>query len=148
VQQEWQFVQRVVEGIGKDVSEVEKAITNLFLPSLFADQFDENNPRCKTVTAELKVCKIVLNGFALELILEDLDCNTSRTTFCGKETGQWLSVMPSTLNGTKLSPQEFWDSLHLRYVRTPGDQLLQASKVCSAFFRCAFQAWCTTETKC
>ncbi len=29
--------------------------------------------------------------------------------------------MPSTLNGTKLSPQEFRDSLHLRYARSPGD---------------------------
>jgi hypothetical protein len=29
--------------------------------------------------------------------------------------------MPSTLNGTKLSTQEFWDALLLRYARTPGD---------------------------
>jgi hypothetical protein len=29
--------------------------------------------------------------------------------------------MPSTLNGTELSPQEFWDSLHLCYARTVGD---------------------------
>jgi hypothetical protein len=29
--------------------------------------------------------------------------------------------MPSTLNGNKLSPQEFWNLLHLRYARSPGD---------------------------
>jgi hypothetical protein len=34
LQQEWQFIQRVVEGVGEDFSEIEKAITNLFLPSL------------------------------------------------------------------------------------------------------------------
>jgi hypothetical protein len=35
--------------------------------------------------------------------------------------GQWLSVMPSTLNGTELSAQEFRDALLLRHARTPGD---------------------------
>ncbi len=44
LQQEWQFVQRVVKGIsGDDFSEIEKAINDLFLPSLFADQSDESN---------------------------------------------------------------------------------------------------------
>jgi hypothetical protein len=44
LQQEWQFVQRVVKGIGgDDFSEMEKAINDLFLPSLFADQSDESN---------------------------------------------------------------------------------------------------------
>jgi hypothetical protein len=57
----------------------------------------------------------------LDSLLKDLDCDTQRTLRWGKETGQWLSVMLSTLNGTELSPQEFWDSLHLCYVRTPGD---------------------------
>jgi hypothetical protein len=27
----------------------------------------------------------------------------------------------STLNGAKVSPKEFWDALHLGYVRTSGD---------------------------
>jgi hypothetical protein len=175
LQQEWQSVQRVVEGMGDDLSDLEKAITDLFLPSLFADQYDESDPRhnlsklpvkfaglalpdpvassdnnfeastlvCshllaafrgvepfsseehlpvqKTVIAELKVRKTALNEFTLDSILKGLDCDTRRTILQGKETGQWLSVMPSTLNGTELSPQEFRDSLHLRYSRTPGD---------------------------
>jgi hypothetical protein len=44
LQQEWQFVQRVVEEIGEDFSEIEKAITDLFLPALFADQLKRATP--------------------------------------------------------------------------------------------------------
>jgi hypothetical protein len=61
----------------------------------------------KAVTAEIKT--------------RHLDYDTRRTILRGKETGQWLSVMPSTLNGTKLSAQEFRDTLLLRHERTPGD---------------------------
>jgi hypothetical protein len=50
-----------------------------------------------------------------------LDCDTRRTILLGKEIGQWLSVMPSTLNGTELSAQEFRDTLLLRHARIPGD---------------------------
>jgi hypothetical protein len=71
--------------------------------------------------AELKVRRAALHDSTLDSILEDLDCDTRRTLLQGKETGKWLSVMPSILNGTELSPQEFRDSLHLRYVRAPGD---------------------------
>jgi hypothetical protein len=35
--------------------------------------------------------------------------------------GQWLSVVPSLVNGTELSAQEFHDSLHLHYMRSPAD---------------------------
>jgi hypothetical protein len=69
----------------------------------------------------LKLCKSALNESTLDSILEDLDCDTCRTLLWGKETGHWLSVMPSTLNSTKLSSQEFQDSLDLHYTRTPGD---------------------------
>jgi hypothetical protein len=133
LQQEWHFVQQVVEGISAGFSELETTINNLFLPSLFADQFDESNPHrnlsklpvkfaglalpdpvassdanfeastlvCshllgefrgvepfsleehlsvqKTVIVELKTCKTALNDFALELILEGLNCDTCRT---------------------------------------------------------------------
>ena len=45
----------------------------------------------------------------------------SRTILRGKETGGWLSLMPSMVSGTELSPQEFRDSLHLRYHMRPKD---------------------------
>jgi hypothetical protein len=41
LQQEWQFVQRVVEGIGESFTDVQKAITECFLPALFRDNLDE-----------------------------------------------------------------------------------------------------------
>jgi hypothetical protein len=34
-----------------------------------------------------------------------------------KDTGQWLSVKPSLLNGTDLSGQEYTDAMNLRYGR-------------------------------
>ncbi len=73
------------------------------------------------VGAELKSRRTVKLDSALETILGELDCDTRRTILQGKETGQWLSVMPSTLNGTELSAQEFRDALLLRHARTPGD---------------------------
>jgi hypothetical protein len=33
----------------------------------------------------------------------------------GKATGQWISVTPSTVNGTVLSAQEYRDAFLLRY---------------------------------
>ena len=38
-----------------------------------------------------------------------------------KETGSWLSTLPSTVNGTELSALEFRDRLHLRYNHNPPD---------------------------
>ena len=29
--------------------------------------------------------------------------------------GVWLTVVPDILNGTTLSPEKFWDNLHLRF---------------------------------
>jgi hypothetical protein len=73
------------------------------------------------VTTELKSRRTEKLDSTLSSILADLDCDTRRTILRGKETGQWLSVMPSTLNGTELSAQEFRDALLLRHARTPGD---------------------------
>jgi hypothetical protein len=73
------------------------------------------------VATELKSRRTEKNDSTLTSILAGLDCDTRRTLLRGKETGQWLSVMPSTLNGTELSAQEFRDALLLRHARTPGD---------------------------
>jgi hypothetical protein len=67
----------------------------------------------KTITAELKIRQIETHNLTLESLLVDQDCDMRRTILRGKETGQWLSVMPSTLNGMELSSQEFCDLLHM-----------------------------------
>jgi hypothetical protein len=45
LQMEWQFVQRVVKGIGDDFSENEKSIDDLFLPALFSDKLEDHDAR-------------------------------------------------------------------------------------------------------
>jgi hypothetical protein len=45
LQQEWQFVQRVVKDIGDAFTDVEKAISQSFLPALFGNDFEEDDPR-------------------------------------------------------------------------------------------------------
>ena len=45
---------------------------------------------------------------ALAAIVSQIPCcDTRRTLFRGKLTGQWLSVVPSAVNGTELSAEEF-----------------------------------------
>ncbi len=39
----------------------------------------------------------------------------------GQETGAWLSVLPSTVNGTELSAKEFRDALTIRYGELPSN---------------------------
>jgi hypothetical protein len=87
----------------------------------------------KAITAEIKTCRSDEQDSTLSTILADLDCNTRRTILRGKEIGQWLSVMSSTLNGNELSAQEFRDALLLRHARTPGD-LLSHCDGCGAKF--------------
>jgi hypothetical protein len=57
----------------------------------------------------------------LTSIVSKLSRDDSRTILRGKETGQWLSAVPSTVNGTELAQQEFRDALLLRYAKSPGD---------------------------
>jgi hypothetical protein len=45
--------------------------------------------------------------------------NNRRKILRGKETSQWLLVLPSTVNGTELSAQEFSDALLLQYAHYP-----------------------------
>ena len=61
LQQEWQFIQQVVEGIGDAFSEVENSITDLFLPALFADQFEESNPCCNLSKLPMKFAQLALS---------------------------------------------------------------------------------------
>jgi hypothetical protein len=69
----------------------------------------------------------------LDLILNDLLDGRSRTIKRGEQTGAWLSVLPSTVNRTKLSAQEFHDALLMRYDITPPD-LPQTCDGCESRF--------------
>jgi hypothetical protein len=48
-------------------------------------------------------------------LLKELPTRRRRIVDRGKHTGAWLSVLPTTINGTTLSAQEFRDGLLLRY---------------------------------
>jgi hypothetical protein len=45
LQQEWQFVQRVTKGIGPEFAAVEQTLAKTFLPTLFGDEHDDDDPR-------------------------------------------------------------------------------------------------------
>jgi hypothetical protein len=175
LQQEWQFVQRVTKGIGPEFQNVELALSRTFLPTLFGDNYDEDDPRRKisclpvkwaglaipdptssadsNYNASILLCSHLLAAFrgvdefrsadhlaviaevkaelklrnqakyesAMTSLTSKLSCDNRRTIIRGQETGQWLSVLPSTVNGTELSAAEFRDALLLRYARSPPD---------------------------
>ena len=177
LQQEWQYLQRVSEGVADHFSPIEKAISNNFLPALFGEPRLEDTYRRPLATLPVKhaglaipdptstadsnyktsslVCGHLVQAIRLdsdvefstvdhlstrrEVVVEvrkrqtkeyetklqeitsSLDADTARIILRGGECGQWLSVMPSIVNGTELSAQEFRDNLQLRYARSPGD---------------------------
>ena len=45
LQQEWQFVQRVTKGIGPEFKNIELSLTRTFLPTLFGDDYGDDDPR-------------------------------------------------------------------------------------------------------
>lgn len=59
------------------------------------------------------------NAATLADIVAAIPCDDRRTIMRGKDTGQWLSVLPSQVNGTELSADEFRDNVMLRYAREP-----------------------------
>jgi hypothetical protein len=75
----------------------------------------------RDVRNELKSRHEVEFDKELRSIVSKLSCDDRRTILRGKDTGQWLSVLPSLVYGTDLSAQEFRDSLLLRYSRSPAD---------------------------
>jgi hypothetical protein len=69
--------------------------------------------------AEIKKQKEAAHKSALVAILNPLPRSLSRTIMRGTATGAWLTVLPSTSADIELSSDEFCDSLHIRYGRTP-----------------------------
>jgi hypothetical protein len=157
LQQEWQFVQRVTKGIGPEFASIKQTLAKTFLPTLFGDEDDDDDPHCaltglpvkwaglaipdpttsaqpnyaastlpcshilaafrgvdvfqstnhlkviREVKAKLKPCNAAKSESSLNDLASKMSCNNRRTILRGKETGQWLSVLPSTVNGTELS---------------------------------------------
>jgi hypothetical protein len=66
------------------------------------------------VQCELKArTKLSNNMDLLAFIVNKLSCNDrTRTILQGKDTGQWLMVLPSMINGTELSTQELLSRFH------------------------------------
>jgi hypothetical protein len=75
----------------------------------------------KEVRSELAGRKTVSDGLILAAILSTVPPLLKRALTRAKENGRWLSVTPSTVNGTELSAQEWRDAAHLRHGRAPGD---------------------------
>lgn len=175
LQQEWHFVQRVVRDTGPHFAAVADTLSSVFLPALFGEPIDADDPRLalaclpvkqaglalpnpvasadlnykastvlcthlidalrgraefssathsgttRAVRAELRSRSLDCHNATLASIVHPLPNDTRRIIMRGCETGAWLSVLPSTVNGTELSRQEFRDSLYLRYALTPPD---------------------------
>jgi hypothetical protein len=72
------------------------------------------------VKAKLKLRNAAKSESSLNNLASKMSCDNRMTILRGKETGQWLSVLPSTVNGTELSAQDFRDALLvLRYADLP-----------------------------
>ena len=65
------------------------------------------------------------HGDAAETVMRETRTNTSTKDAQQmggiQRTGAWISVLPSTVNGTELGPQEWRYSLFLRYGIDPPD---------------------------
>jgi hypothetical protein len=61
----------------------------------------------REVKAELKLCSAAKNESSLNDLASKMSCDNRRTILRGKETDQWLPVVPLTVNGTELSAQDY-----------------------------------------
>jgi hypothetical protein len=179
LQQEWQFVQRETKGISPEFASAEQTLAKTFLPTLFGDEYNEDDPRpalaglpvkwavlaipdpttsaqpnyeasillcshilaafrrvnvfqstdhlkvIRDVKAKLKLRNAAKSESSLNNLASKMSCDNRRTILRGKETGQWLLVLPSIVNSMELSAQEFCDALLLRYARCPPDLPIQ-----------------------
>jgi hypothetical protein len=73
----------------------------------------------REVKAELKLRNDAKSESSLKDLALKISCDNHRTILRGTETGQWLSVLPSTVNGTELLAEDLHDALLLWYARCP-----------------------------
>jgi hypothetical protein len=50
------------------------------------------------VKAKLKLCNTAKYESSFNSLASEMSCNNDMMLLSGKETGQWLSVLPSTVN--------------------------------------------------
>ena len=175
LQQEWQYVQRVVKNTSNSFTPVEEALHQVFLAALFGDSLSADDSMRRLMALPVKssglglpnptqtaqtnystsvaICSHLLDAFngssefstvdhttavqeakqahaaslaathdaELASVLDLFPAAEKRIILRGKTTGQWLSVHPSSINGTQLSATEFRDALLMRYAHTPGN---------------------------
>eukprot|EP00978_Attheya_sp_CCMP212_P005533 scaffold12431_cov57-Attheya_sp.AAC.8 len=172
LQQEWQFLQRVTDGISTEFESVKSSLKDDFLPGLLGQskigqplrdllalpvkhtgiaipnpttsaggnfmastvvcghlvaalrervQFNgvEHKSVIKEGRAAIKINRTVVHDNELSCLLRPLPPEKKRIIERGRRTGAWISVQPSTVNGTELSAEEFRDATHLRYGQVP-----------------------------
>ena len=61
---------------------------------------------------KIKILTLKHNNDELSSRLQTEEQNVVRQITMSKETGSWLTTLPSTINGTELSALEFRDRLH------------------------------------
>jgi hypothetical protein len=86
------------------------------------------------VKDELKSRQQETYSSELTSIVSTLSRDDNRTILRGKETGQWLSAVPSTVNGTELAQQEFRDALLLRFAKKSSGDLQSHCDGCGVKF--------------
>jgi hypothetical protein len=77
LQQEWQFVQRVIDGIGGEFSEVEAALTEVFLPALFEKTMPTGSHLQKVTALPVKVSGLSIPNAehsGMKIFLTSMDC--------------------------------------------------------------------------
>jgi hypothetical protein len=172
LQQEWQFLQRVTDGISTEFQAVESSLKDDFLPALLGQSkvgqplrdllalpvkhagiaipnpttSAGGNFRASTIVcghlvaslrkratfngaehtsvikegrAAMRLCRAAVDDSELTRLLRNLPQEKRRIIERGRQTGAWISVQPSTVNGTELSAEEFRDATHLRYAQVP-----------------------------
>ena len=163
LQQEWQFLQRVTDGISTEFQAVESSLKDDFLPALLGQSkvgeplrdllalpvkhagiaipnpttsaggnFRASTIVCghlvtslrKRVTfngaehtsvikegrSAMRLCRTAVDDNELTRLLRNLPQEKRRIIERGRRTGAWISVQPSTVNGTELSAEEFRDA--------------------------------------
>jgi hypothetical protein len=81
----------------------------------------KHKPVISEVKTELKLHNEAKHEDSVTLLALKLSCGDRRTILQGQETGQWLPVLPSAVNGAELSAEEFRDALLLQHARGPPD---------------------------
>jgi hypothetical protein len=85
----------------------------------------------REVKAELKLCSAAKNESSLNNLASKMSCDNCRTILRGKETGQWLPVLPPTLSTAQNSRLK--SSVMLYFCSTPvAHQIYQSSAMAAS----------------